>query len=83
MGGTFSIKSVLPALFPDDPALNYHSLDQIHNGTEAMTIFPKIKDMPPEEAEKTRRNLLEYCKLDTYAMVKVWEELVRVCQIHI
>jgi hypothetical protein len=75
MGGSFSIKSVLPALFPNDPALDYHNLDQIHNGGEAMTIFPKIKDMSSEEAERTRRNLLEYCKLDTYAMVKVWEKL--------
>ena len=40
-----------------------------------MTIFPQIKDMSPEEAEKTRYNLLKYCELDTYAMVKVWEKL--------
>jgi hypothetical protein len=33
--------------------------------------------MPPEEQAIARKNLLEYCKLDTYAMVKVWEELVR------
>ena len=75
MGGSFSIKSVLPALFPDDPSLDYHNLEGVHNGSEAMTIFPKIKDMPPEDAAETRKNLLEYCKLDTYAMVKVWEAL--------
>lgn len=78
MGGSFSIKSVLPAIFPDDPELNYHNLEGVHNGSEAMDIFPKIKDMPPEEAQKARRNLLEYCKLDTLAMVKVWQELLRV-----
>ncbi|MGN1103828.1 MAG: DUF2779 domain-containing protein [Candidatus Coproplasma sp.] len=78
MGGSFSIKSVLPAIFPDDPELNYHNLEGVHNGSEAMEIFPKIKDMPPEEAEKARENLLEYCKLDTLAMVKVWQELIRV-----
>ena len=78
MGGSFSIKSVLPAIFPDDPALNYHNLEGVHNGGEAMTIFPKIKDMPPEEQQRARHNLLKYCELDTYAMVKVWEELVRV-----
>ena len=78
MGGSFSIKSVLPALFPNDPALDYHNLEQIHNGGEAMSIFPKIKDMPPEEAERTRHNLLKYCELDTYAMVKVWEKLKEV-----
>lgn len=75
MGGSFSIKSVLPALFPNDPALDYHNLDQIHNGGEAMTIFPKIKDMSPEERAATRHNLLKYCELDTFAMVKVWEKL--------
>lgn len=78
MGGSFSIKSVLPAIFPDDPELNYHNLEGVHNGSEAMDIFPKIKDMPPEEAQKARKNLLEYCKLDTLAMVKVWQELLRV-----
>ena len=46
MGGSFSIKSVLPAIFPDDPELNYHNLEGVHNGSEAMTIFPRIKDMP-------------------------------------
>lgn len=78
MGGSFSIKSVLPALFPNDPSLNYHNLEQIHNGGEAMTIFPKIKDMPPEEQALTRHNLLKYCELDTFAMVKVWEKLKEV-----
>ena len=77
MKGSFSIKSVLPAIFPDDPNLNYHNLEGVHNGGEAMTIFPKIKDMSPEEQQKARHNLLKYCELDTYAMVKVWEELVR------
>ena len=77
MGGSFSIKSVLPAIFPDDPALNYHNLEDIHNGTEAMTIFPQIQYMSPEEQARTRHNQLKYCELDTYAMVKVWEELNR------
>ena len=77
MGGSFSIKSVLPALFPDDPMLDYHNLEGIHNGSEAMTIFPKIKDMPPEEQAAARKNLLAYCELDTYAMVKVWEALLK------
>ena len=80
MGGSFSIKSVLPALFPDDPSLDYHNLEGVHNGSEAMTVFPKIKDMPSEEQVIARKNLLAYCKLDTYAMVKVWEALVKAVQ---
>ena len=75
MGGSFSIKSVLPALFPNDPELDYHVLDGVHNGTEAMTIFPKMEEMTPEEQAETRKNLLAYCRLDTLAMVKVWEKL--------
>ena len=76
MGGSFSIKSVLPALFPDDPELDYHNLEgSVHNGGEAMSIFPKIKDMDPEEKLLARRSLLMYCELDTYAMVKVWQKL--------
>lgn len=78
MGGSFSIKSVLPALFPNDPELDYHNLEGVHNGGEAMSLFPKIKDLPPQEQEIARNNLLKYCELDTYAMVKVWEELKRV-----
>ena len=78
MGGSFSIKSVLPAIYPDDPSLDYHNLEGVHNGGEAMALFPLIKDLPPEEQAIARHNLLKYCELDTYAMVKVWEELVRV-----
>lgn len=80
MGGSFSIKSVLPALFPDDPSLDYHNLEGVHNGGEAMSLFPRIKDLPPEEQAIARYNLLKYCELDTYAMVKLWEELERVAK---
>jgi hypothetical protein len=76
MGGSFSIKSVLPALFPDNEELNYHNLNPlVQNGGHAMTIFPKIKDMPAAEAHEAREALLAYCHLDTLAMVRVWEKL--------
>ena len=75
MGGSFSIKSVLPAMFPGDPSLDYHHLEGVHNGSEAMDIFPQIQHMCPEEQRKARQNLLKYCEMDTYAMVKIWEEL--------
>jgi hypothetical protein len=75
IGGSFSIKSVLPAICPNDPELDYHELEGVHNGSEAMSIFPEIQFMEPEKQERARKNLLAYCKLDTLAMVKVWEEL--------
>ena len=79
MGGSSSIKSVLPALFPNDPELDYHNLTgSVHNGGEAMNIFPKIKEMTTEEQFAARQSLLKYCELDTYAMVKVWQKLKEV-----
>ena len=75
MQGSYSIKYVLPALFPDDPALDYHNLEGIHHGGEASAAFSNMQYMPPDQLKKTRHNLLKYCELDTYAMVKVWERL--------
>ena len=81
MHGSFSIKSVLPALFPDEPSLNYHNLDErCQNGGNAMTLFPAIQFMEPEEAKASREALLRYCELDTWAMVKVWEKLKEVAK---
>ena len=77
-GGSTSIKHVLPSIFPGDPDLDYTALDGVHNGAEARIVFPRIQYMEPEEARKTRENLLKYCCLDTLAMVRIWEELVRV-----
>lgn len=76
MEGSFSIKKVLPALFPNDPQLDYSNLTgPVHNGGEAMTISPKIKDMAPADQQKARQSLLDYCHLDTLAMVKIWQKL--------
>lgn len=76
MEGSYSIKYVLPALFPGDPALDYHNLDGVHKGTEAAAAFHRMASMTPEEQAYWRRSLLEYCKLDTFAMVKVWQKLL-------
>lgn len=76
MNGSFSIKNVLPALFPDSPELDYKNLSgSVHHGGEAMNIYPAIAKMSSEDAEEARKSLLEYCKLDTLAMVRVWEKL--------
>lgn len=77
--GSYSIKYVLPALCPDDPELDYHNLDGIHNGGEAMAAFPDLPNHIPEEQEVIRKNLLAYCELDTLAMVKILEKLYKIC----
>ena len=61
--------------------LIYHNLDErCQNGGHAMTIFPRIQFMEPEEAAASREALLRYCELDTWAMVKVWEKLKEVAE---
>lgn len=78
MDGSYSIKYVLPALYPDDKELNYSELSLIHKGDEASEAFLSLKDKTPEEQKEIRKALLEYCKLDTYAMVKIWEKFIEV-----
>lgn len=78
MKGSYSIKYVLPALFPNDPDLDYHNLPVVHNGEEASEAFLSLTNLSKEEQEKVRNGLLKYCKLDTLAMVKVWEKLKEV-----
>ncbi|GHV81111.1 hypothetical protein AGMMS49944_29020 [Spirochaetia bacterium] len=73
--GKYSIKVVLPILFPFEPQLNYHGLELIHNGGEAMSAFPGLEKKPREEIAATRQALLAYCRLDTLAMVKILEKL--------
>ncbi len=76
MEGYYTIKKVLPALFPSDPALDYHNLDDIHNGGEAMNAFVNLEKLNDEDKERIRKSLLKYCELDTYAMVKIREKLI-------
>ncbi|TDJ86729.1 DUF2779 domain-containing protein [Campylobacter volucris] len=79
MQGSYSIKKVLPALIPDMEQA-YNDLNLIHNGSEAMQSFEAMQNMSENERKAYRKALLEYCKLDTLAMVKILkhlEELVK------
>ena len=49
----------------------YKDLDLIHNGGEAMNVYANMSNLPYEEKMAYRKALLEYCKLDTLAMVKI------------
>ncbi|MGN0047030.1 MAG: DUF2779 domain-containing protein [Eggerthellaceae bacterium] len=80
MGGSNSIKAVLPALFPHDPDLDYHALEGVHNGSEAMAVYAQLADMAPEQAEQVRQQLFSYCELDTLAMVKIYQFLIEVAR---
>ena len=73
MQGSYSIKYVLPALYPNDESLNYHNLEMVHNGSEASSTYSSLGNYSKEEQKEIRKNMLKYCELDTYAMVKIWE----------
>ncbi|EAI4070041.1 DUF2779 domain-containing protein [Campylobacter jejuni] len=74
MQGSYSIKKVLPALIPDMEKA-YKDLELIHNGNEAMQSFELMQNMDQNTQVKYRKALLEYCKLDTLAMVKILKHL--------
>jgi hypothetical protein len=73
--GRTSIKVVLPVLVPD---LSYTSLE-ITDGDTAMVTFARaaLGAMDEEEWVRKRAALLEYCKMDTYAMVRLHEAIMR------
>ena len=75
MKGSYSIKYVLPSLVPEFENA-YKELDLIHNGGEAMEAFANLSKIDDEKLkQRYRDSLLEYCKLDTLAMVKILEKL--------
>ena len=71
MNGSYSIKAVLPALVPE---LSYDDL-AIGNGSDASVSFERMIHDREANFDELRRNLLEYCKMDTWAMVKILEHL--------
>lgn len=78
--GSFSIKSVLPAMCPNDAELDYKQLG-IQNGAMAMDTFANLhllKDA--EQRQQIRQDLLAYCRLDTLAMVRIWQQLEALCE---
>jgi hypothetical protein len=72
MRGSYSIKQVLPALVPE---LSYKDLEISEGGTASNTFAEMVMGSFWGDIQKTRNDLLEYCKLDTYAMVKILEKL--------
>ena len=75
MGKSASIKDVLPALVPN---LSYKTLE-INNGDLAnKTYMSMIDGSFKGNVNETRNDLLDYCKLDTLAMVEIWKVLCNV-----
>jgi len=71
--GSYSLKAVLPALVP---GMTYEGMG-VSDGAEAGLAWEKMlrADAGCEERKKLRSDLLEYCKQDTLAMVRLLEVL--------
>jgi hypothetical protein len=72
MKGSYSIKKVLPCLLPE---MSYSNLE-IQDGGMAMNAYRNLMEISDiTEVAKLRQVLLDYCHLDTLAMVKILEKL--------
>jgi hypothetical protein len=70
LNGSTSIKKVLPVIVPE---LSYDGMD-VSDGTSAMESWDRmINESDAAEREKLRQALLNYCKLDTLAMVRIFQ----------
>ena len=75
--GSFALKSVAPVLAP---GLSYDDLEIAEGGEASQmlsTLLFKGDEMKNADRARLRRSLLEYCALDTQALVKLYEALVR------
>jgi hypothetical protein len=69
--GRTSIKNVLPIMVSN---LNYDDLE-IGEGGLAQAQWIRMIESEGEEKERIKKNLLEYCKMDTLAMVEIYWKL--------
>ena len=76
MKGSYSIKNVLPALVPE---MSYDKLEIKEGGTASLAFENLYYEEDIFKREQIGKNLLEYCKMDTLAMVEVFNKLEQVC----
>ena len=74
MKGSASQKAVLPVLVPE---LRYEGMEVADGGMAMDAYRAMCEGQDREELTKIRTALLEYCKLDTLGMVRMWERLKR------
>lgn len=73
--GSFSIKNVLPVLVP---SMSYSNLSIQEGGQAGLEYLCMIDpDTRTRERGRIRKALLEYCRQDTLAMVKIRQELLK------
>lgn len=70
--GSWSLKAISPAI---DLKLSYKELKGVQVGSEAGIAYLEAckPETSLERREELRQQMLEYCKLDTFATVRIWE----------
>ena len=71
--GSFSIKYVLPSLIP---GMSYENME-VADGTAAGLAYERMTGggLEPGERAKVRQSLLDYCRQDSLAMVRLLDHL--------
>ncbi len=73
--GSASIKKVLPVTCPE---LTYDGMNIADGGTACSSWKEMVfGNLPIEQCKLIENDLREYCKLDTWAMVRIWQNMVR------
>jgi len=72
LNGSWSLKAVLPTVAPD---LDYARLGEVHDGLAAQRAYTQASapDTPAPRRDALRRALLDYCRQDTLALVRLVE----------
>jgi hypothetical protein len=73
--GSWSLKAVIEPM----TGMSYSELEGVQVGTEAGAAYIECLDSTTshERKEQLRRQMLEYCQLDTLATVRIWQFLNR------
>lgn len=74
--GSASIKNVLPVVCPE---LSYKDLG-IQDGNSAQRLWMEavLDETLADQKDQILADLIEYCKMDTWAMVRIWQELLKI-----
>jgi hypothetical protein len=72
MLGSYSLKRVVPALVPE---CAYDDLSVQEGGMASLTYLQMLAETDAAKRAELRQSLLDYCERDTWAMVRIWEEL--------
>ncbi len=76
LNGSYSLKTVLPTIAPE---LAHADLDEVQDGLSAQAAYHEAiaADTPAARRDELRHALLEYCALDTLALVRLAHHLER------